>query len=118
MFVSYNEACNPPPLQCKQNLKVFMRNRGQFSVVSLISDISDYISQNFSDSEITERLQRRQYDPLIDGTILVGLVLDPYTALYRPFLKQCILPNMEVGTIWWALSKTPKMRQGPDLRPL
>ena len=44
------------------------------------------------------RLKRRQYDPaIIERTI--GLVLDPFTALYRSFLKRCTLTNKAVGTI-------------------
>ena len=64
-----------------------------------------------------KRLRRRQYDPdIIERTI--GLVLGPFTALYRSFLKRCTLTNKAVGTIWRALSKPPQMRQGPDPRPL
>ena len=44
-------------------------------------------------------------------------MLDPYTALYRPFLKHCTLTNKAAGIIWRALSKPPYSRQGPD-RPL
>ena len=62
-------------------------------------------------------LRRRQYDPeIIEKTI--GLVLGPFTALYRSFLKRCTLTNKAVGTIWRALSKPPQRRQGPDPRPL
>ena len=46
------------------------------------------------------------------------LVLDPSTALYRPFLKHSTLTNKAVRTIWRALSKPLHRRQGPDLRPL
>ena len=53
---------------------------------------------------------------IIDRTI--GLVLDPSTALYEPFLKHCTLTNKAVGTIWRALSKPLQRRQGPDLCPL
>ena len=64
-----------------------------------------------------KRLRRRQYDPeIIEKTI--GLVLGPFTALYRSFLKRCTLTNKAVGTIWRALSKPPQRRQGPDPRPL
>ena len=64
-----------------------------------------------------KRLRRRQYDPvIIERTI--GLVLGPFTALYRSFLKRCTLTNKAVGTIWWALSKPPQRRQGLDPRPL
>ena len=62
-------------------------------------------------------LRRRQYDPsIIERTI--GLVLGPFTASYRSFLKLCTLTNKAVGTIWRALSKPPQRRQGPDPRPL
>ena len=53
---------------------------------------------------------------IIERTI--GLVLGPCTALHKPFLKHCTLTNKAVGTIWWASSKPPQRRQGPDLRPL
>ena len=53
---------------------------------------------------------------IIERTI--GLVLGPFTALYRPFLKHCTLTYKAVGTIWRALSKPLQMRQGPDLCPL
>ena len=57
-----------------------------------------------SGSKIVKRLRRRQYDPaIIERTI--GLVLGPFTALYRSFLKRCTLTNKAVGTIWRALSK-------------
>ena len=65
-------------------------------------------------SKIVKRLRRRQYD--IERTI--GLVLGPFTALYRSFLKRCTLTNKAVGTVWRALSKPPQRRQGPDPRPL
>ena len=45
-------------------------------------------------------------------------MLCPSTALYRSFLKHCILTNKVVGTIWRALCKPPQTRQGPDPRPL
>ena len=64
-----------------------------------------------------KRLRRRQYDlEIIKRT--VGLVVGPFTALYRSFLKCCILTNKAVGTIWRALPKPPQRRQGPDPRPL
>ena len=70
-----------------------------------------------SGSKIVKRLRRRQYDPaIIERTI--GLVLGPFTALYRSFLKRCTLTNKAVWTIWRALTKLPHMRQGPDPRPL
>ena len=56
---------------------------------------SNFIS---SGSKIVKRLRRRQYDPeIIERTI--GLVLGPFTALYRSFLKHCALTNKAVGTI-------------------
>ena len=77
-------------------------------------DTPNYIS---SRSKIVKRLRRRQYDPMIiERTI--GLVLGPWSGLYRPFLKHCILTKKAVETIWRALSKPPQRRQGPDLRPL
>ena len=70
-----------------------------------------------SGSKIVKRLRRRQYDPvIIEKTI--GLVLGPFTALYRSLLKRCTLTNKAVMTIWRALSKPPQRRQGPDPRPL
>ena len=66
---------------------------------------------------IVKRLRRRQYDTVIIETT-IGLVLGPFTALYRSFLKRCTLTNKAVGTIWRALSKPPQRRQGPDPRPL
>ena len=48
-----------------------------------------------SGSKIVKRLRRRQYDPaIIERTI--GLVLGPFTALYRSFLKRCTLTNKAV----------------------
>ena len=64
-----------------------------------------------------KRLRRRQYDPEIFERA-IGLVLGPFTALYRSFLKRCTLTNKAVGTIWRAWSKPPQRRQGPDPRPL
>ena len=70
-----------------------------------------------SGSKIVKRLRRRQYDlVIIEKTI--GLVLGPFTALYRSFLKRCTQTNNAVGTIWRALFKPPQRRQGPDPRPL
>ena len=83
-----------------------------------VKDTPNFIS---SGSKIVKHLRRRQYDPLIIERSLrtiIGLVLGPCTALYRPFLKHCTLTNKAVGTIWRALSKPPQRRQGPDLRPL
>ena len=79
-----------------------------------VKNESNFIS---SGSKIVKRLRRRQYDPeIIEKTI--GLVLGPFTALYRSFIKRCTLTNKAVGTIWRALSKPPQRRQGPDPRPL
>ena len=70
-----------------------------------------------SGSKIVKRLWRRQYDlVIIERTI--GLVIGPFTALYRSFLNRCTLTNKAVGTIWRALFKPPHWRQGPDPRPL
>ena len=79
-----------------------------------VEDKPNFIS---SGSKIVKRLRRRLYDPLIiERTI--GLVLDPSTVLYRPFIKHCTLSYKAVGTLWRALSNPPQRRQGPDLRPL
>ena len=49
-------------------------------------------------SKIVKRLRRRQYDPaIVERTI--GLVLGPFTALCRSFIKRCTLTNKAVGTI-------------------
>ena len=68
--------------------------------------------------KIVKRLRRRQYDPaIIERNI--GLVLGPFTVLYRLFLKRCTLTNKAVGYIWRAcLNLDPQMRQGHDPRPL
>ena len=56
---------------------------------------SNFIS---SGSKIVKRLRRRQYDSvIIERTI--DLVLRPFKALYRSFLKRCTLTNKAVGTI-------------------
>ena len=53
---------------------------------------SDFI---LSGSKIVKRLRRRQYDPaIIERTI--GLVLGPFTALYKSLLKRCTLTNKAV----------------------
>ena len=70
-----------------------------------------------SGSKIVKRLRRRWYDPAIIEKTL-GLVLGPFTALCRSFLKHCTLTNKAVGTLWRALSKPPQRRQGPDPRHL
>ena len=68
-------------------------------------------------SKIVKRLRRRQYDQaIIERTI--GLVLCPFIALCRSFLKRCTLTNKAVGTIWRSLYKPPQRRKGPDPRPL
>ena len=53
---------------------------------------------------------------IIERTI--GLVLGPFSALYRSFLKHCTLTDKAVWTIWRALSDPPQIRQGPDPRPI
>ena len=51
-----------------------------------------------SGSKTVKRIWRRKYDPLIiERTI--GLVIGPFTALYRSFLKHCTLTNKAAGTI-------------------
>ena len=51
-----------------------------------------------SGSQRVKRLRRLQYDPsIIERTI--GLVLGPFTALNRSFLKRCTLTNKAVGTV-------------------
>ena len=81
---------------------------------SLTRSSTGILSANFisSGSKIVKHLRRRQYDPaIIEGVI--GLVLGPFTALYRSFLlKRCTLTNKAVWTIWWALFKPPRRRQG------
>ena len=85
-----------------------------FYKLRMVKGESNFIS---SCSKIVNRLRRRQYDPeIIERTI--GLVLGPFTALCRSFLKRCTLTNKVVGTIWRALSKPHQRRQGPDPRPL
>ena len=77
---------------------------------------SNFIS---SGSKIVKRFRRRQYDSeIIERTICLCLVLGPFTAFYRSFLKRCTLTYKAVGTIRRALSKPPQRRQGPDPRPL
>ena len=48
----------------------------------------------------------------------IGLVLGPYTASYRPFIKHCNLNKKAFGTLWRALSRHSQRWQGPDLCPL
>ena len=62
---------------------------------------------------LVKRLRRRQYDPAIIVRT-IGLVLGPFAALYRSFLKRCTLTNKAVGTIYKPLQR----RQGSDPRPL
>ena len=70
-----------------------------------------------SGSKIVKRIRRRQYDPaIIERTI--GLVLGPFTALNRSFLKRNTLTNKVIWTIWRTLSKPPQRRQGSDPRLL
>ena len=56
-----------------------------------------------SGSKIVKRLWHRQYDPEIRART-IGLVLGPFTSLYRSFLQRCTLTKKAVGTIWRALS--------------
>ena len=70
-----------------------------------------------SGATLVRRLRRRKYDPAIIART-IGLVLGPFTALHRSFLKRCTLTKKAVGTIWLALSKPPQRRQGPDPCPL
>ena len=51
-----------------------------------------------SGSKIVKRLRRRQYEHVITERT-IGLVLGPFTALYRSFLKHCTLTHKAVGTI-------------------
>ena len=79
-----------------------------------VKGVANFIS---SGSKIVKHLRRRQYDPLIiERTI--DLVLVPFTALFRSFLKRCTLTNKAVWRISRALSKPPQRRQGPNSRPL
>ena len=85
-----------------------------YKLLTRVKGETNFIS---SGSKIVERIWRRQYDPaIIERTI--GLVLGPFTALCRSFLKRCTLTNKADGTIWRALSKPPQRRQGPDPRPV
>ena len=101
------------------------RNRC-FGDISFQEYLSKGISHPVFYGDLVYKLRRAKDTPnsissgskivIIERTI--GLVLGPSTALYRPFLKHCILTNKAVGTIWRALSKPPKRRQGPDICPL
>ena len=79
-----------------------------------VKDNTNFIS---SGSKIVKHLRRRQYDPVINERT-IGLVLGPFTAMYRSFRNRCTRTNKAVGTIRRALSKPPQRRQGPDPRPL
>ena len=69
-----------------------------------------------SGSKIVKHLRRRQYGPaIIESTI--GLVLGPFTALCRSFLKRCTLTR-QLGQYDGPCSKPHQRRQGPDPRPL
>ena len=58
---------------------------------------------------IVKRLRRRKYDPMFIE-ITIGLVLGPFSTLYRSFLENYTLTNKAVGNIWRDLSKPPHMR--------
>ena len=67
--------------------------------------------RNWSSSPMESGSYLNNYHPvIIDRTI--RLVFGPFTTLYRPFLKRCILTNKAVGTIWRALSIHPGRRYG------
>ena len=77
---------------------------GDLVKLSRIKGTANFVS---SGSKIVKRFWRRQYGPVtIERTI--GLVLGPFTALYRSFLEHCTLTNKVVGTIWQDLSKPPQ----------
>ena len=72
-----------------------------------------------SGSKIVKRLRRRQYDPAIIKRN-IGLMLGPFTALYRSFLKRCTLTNKVVGNLGLydgPCLKPPQRRQVPDPVP-
>ena len=71
--------------------------RSKFGAISFQEYVSIYRNHS-SGSKIVKRLRRRQYDPVIIERN-IGLVLGPFTALYRSFLKRCTLTNKAVGTI-------------------
>ena len=60
-----------------------------------IEGIANIIS---SDSKIVKRLRRRQYNQAIIEMI-IGVVLGPFTALYRSFIKCCNLTYKAFWTI-------------------
>ena len=80
-----------------------------------VKDTPNFI---LSGSKIVNRLRRRQYEPMIiERTI--GLVLGPFTALNRLFLKHCTLTNKAVGTIMTGLVQTSSEETGSwSLSPL
>ena len=55
-----------------------------------IKNTPNFIS---SGSKMVKHLRRRRYDPLIIE-MTIGVVLDPSSALYKPFLKHCTLTNI------------------------
>ena len=69
-------------------------------------------------SKIVKCIRRRQNDPAIIERIVLCLALLQCTALYRSFIKRCILTNIAIGTIRRALFKPPQRRQVPDRCPL
>ena len=51
-------------------------------------------------SKIDKLLRRRKYRyDLVIIEMMIGLVLGPFTALYRSLIKYCTLTNNAVGTI-------------------
>ena len=65
--------------------------------------------------KIVKRLRSRQYDlAIIERTI--GLVLGPFTALYRPFLKRSTRRLELYDEL--RMTTPPQRRQGPDPHPL
>ena len=90
----------------------------------LVSNIPYYINFRFNDMPNMSSILAFFLCQFVNWEIIerssrgLCLVLGPFTALYRSFLKRCTLTNKAVGTIWRALSKPPQRRQGPDPRPL
>ena len=61
------------------------------SLYGVVTSIYDVV-------KLIYRVAKLIFDPaIIERTI--GLVLGPFTALYRSFLKRCTLTNKAVGTI-------------------
>ena len=58
--------------------------------------VSRHTAFHLVGSQKVKHIRRRQYDPLFIERI-IGLVLGPYTALYRPFLKHCTLTSKAGG---------------------